>query len=113
MANKICVGSYLALIVLCALWYGLWFPSRLGLIVSMGLLGVGAMMLFTASRGRLVWAGMVVMLLFIHGVTEAMVTPAQRLPALLAVSLSLLYFSALYALIRQSKRGGTRAAHDS
>lgn len=108
MPFKLCLLSYIALSVLLPLWYAWWFPAHAPLVVSSALLLAGWLMWSLARHGRLTYAGMVVFLLFIHGVTEAMVIPDQRLPALLCVALSLLYFSGMWLQIRQWRAAGVR-----
>jgi uncharacterized membrane protein len=105
---KLCLSSYIALSVLLPLWYAWWFPAYAPLVVASVLLLAGWLMWAIARNGRLTYAGMVVFLLFIHGVTEAMVLPAQRVPALLTVGLSLLYFSGMWLQIRQWRAAGVR-----
>jgi uncharacterized membrane protein len=103
-AERICRLSYLLLAVLLIGWYAWWAPSGKALIWSAALMGVGGVLLLTAPRGRLVWGGMVVLLTFIHGTTDAMVSPPERVPALLVVMASLVYFGGLWLGIRAARQ---------
>lgn len=103
-----CLPSYIALSVLVPVWYAVWFPSRTGLQASAALLAAGWLMLAIARNGRWTYAGMVALLLFIHGLTEAMVTPAERIPALLTTGLSLSYFLGLWLQVRAWRAAGVR-----
>lgn len=108
MPLKLCLYSYIGLSLLLPLWYAVWFPAHVQLIVCGGLLAAGWLMWSIARHGRLTYAGMVVFMLFIHAVTEAWVMPAQRLPALLTVALCLVYFAGLLLQVRQWRAAGIR-----
>lgn len=103
-AERICRTSYLVLTVLLVGWYGWWSPSGKALMWSMALAAVGGMLLLSAPRGRLVWGGMVALLWFIHGTTEAMVSAPDRIPALLVVLVSVIYFMGLWIGIRAARQ---------
>lgn len=103
-AERICRWSYALLALLLLGWYGWWAPARTALIVCGALLASGALLLLSAPRGRLVWGGMVVLLTFVHGTTEAFASPPDRLPALLVVAASLSYFAGLWSGVRSARR---------
>lgn len=103
-AERICRWSYALLAVLLLGWYGWWTPAWTACLISGALLGAGALLLVSAPRGRLVWGGMVVLLTFVHGTTEAFASPPDRLPALLVVAASLCYFAGLWSGIRSARR---------
>ena len=82
----------LALLALHLAWNaaGVWGPaSRLALVV-LGLPLAAAVALHLASRpSARFWTGVVALLTFCHGVSEAWAAPAARVPALLEIVLSL------------------------
>jgi len=106
------LAGYFCLLTLLVVWHVWWhpsiyFPTSLVLMVT-------AVPMLLPLRGLLhgrirahLWASFLMMLYFMHGTVEAYVNPAQRLPALLEVGLSVLVFvcAALYA--RWARSAGT------
>ena len=86
-------GAVLGLLALHVAWNGagLWGPSSRLALVGLALpLAVVAAMQFTARPSARFWSGVVALLTFCHGVTEAWTDPAARIPALVEIALSLL-----------------------
>lgn len=86
-------GAVLGLLALYAAWSGagLWSPpSRLALAGLALPLAVVAVLQLASRPSARFWSGVVALLTFCHGVTEAWADPAARVPALVEVSLSLL-----------------------
>jgi uncharacterized membrane protein len=96
MHQRSVFAAYLALLLLQILWHGL-LPEPTGaqnwvlaLVASLPLLlplaGISA-----GSRRSMTWGSFVAVLYFVIGVMEAWSNPAQRIPAVIQVVLSLTY----------------------
>lgn len=98
--RRLALGSYFALLVLTLIWHTWLFPSAYFTVTWV--LIVTALPLLLPLPGLLrgrprsyVWAALLSMLYFIHGVGEAIANPQQRWLGLLEILLSLtLVFSA-------------------
>ncbi len=99
------LGAYLTTLVWQVIWFGLlpppWGPQQpwLVIIACIPLLIPLAGLL----RGRyrsLIWGGVVILLYFTIAITEAWVNPPQRLPALVQISLAIVY---LFAFRQRNK----------
>ncbi len=99
--------AWLALLLLQPLWY-LWLapPSQPALAAALGLLFLllPALAYGSGLRRALLWAGIVSLFYFCHGVVAAWVAPPARLPALLEVLLCLLLIGALGVDARRGRR---------
>jgi uncharacterized membrane protein len=85
--------AVLGLLALHLAWNaaGVWGPpSRLALAALALPVAVVAAMQFAARPSARFWSGVLALLTFCHGVTEAWADPAARVPALLETALSLL-----------------------
>ena len=85
-------GAVLALLALHVAWNGagLWGPSSRLALVGLALpLAVVAAMQFGSRPSARFWSGVVALLTFCHGVSEAWADPAARTPALVETALSL------------------------
>jgi uncharacterized membrane protein len=100
-------GSYLALLALQPAWHW-WLPSPYG--AGLWWLGIlAAIPLLLPLRGVLrgslrsmSWAGYLLMLYFSIGVMEAWSNPPQRLPALLQVTLVIIFLAAILGFSRKA-----------
>lgn len=101
-----------ALLLLQPLWHG-WLhpPQRLPvwLVLSVALLPLLLPAIAVARRrpGALFLCGLVGLLYFCHGVAEAWSNPAERIPALIEVALSLLLVGAIALAGRQRRRAAS------
>jgi uncharacterized membrane protein len=92
--RRVALGAWSLLLALQLGWHGMGWGGGGGSAVSalvhaLPLLAVGV--LFALRRpGAWTWAGIVALLYFCHGVAEAWATPAERVPALVEVALSVL-----------------------
>ncbi|MGY6553465.1 MAG: DUF2069 domain-containing protein [Wenzhouxiangella sp.] len=107
-----CRWSLLALIPLQLVWYG-WLnppeivPLSLGLALSAGPLLISLVLAWPLKPRGLVIAGLVLLIYFVIGVTEAWVrTDVLRAVALAQVVLVSLYFTALATIRRQAAKAG-------
>jgi uncharacterized membrane protein len=103
VAHALALGGWLALLALVVYWDSWWHPSAY--FPRSLVLVVAAFPMLIPLRGLLhgrprahLWASLLVMPYFVHGVVESCTNPPERLPALLEVALSVtvLVASALY-----------------
>lgn len=99
-AHRIGLGAWLALILVQPLWY-LWLAPPTGgspwlaLAFTVPPLLLPALALRRSTRRALLWAGVVALFYFAHGVTAAWAEPTARLPALLETAVTLIVICAL------------------
>jgi len=103
-------GAWLALLVLQPTWHALlpapygfgnaWLGALLALPLFLPLKGVLA-----GSLRSMTWAGYLAMLYLVIGLTEAWANPPQRIPALVQVSLVVLFVGSVLAFSRRDRRG--------
>jgi uncharacterized membrane protein len=98
--------SYLALIALQTVWHAL-LPAPAG-SGSWLLAGIATLPLLLPAPGvwrgalrSMTWAGYIVMLYLVIGVTEAWANPPQRAPALLQVALVAVFVGSVLAYSRR------------
>ena len=93
------LATYLGMLAWQLIWHGLLPPpwgSRnlwMGLIACLPLL-IPLLGLARQHYRSMIWAGLLLMLYFTIGVMEAWSNPPQRLPALVQVSLAVIYLLA-------------------
>ncbi len=122
--HRLVLASYFALLLLTVVWHtwlfpSVYFPVSLVLIVT-------ALPLLLPLRGLLhgrprshIWAALLSLLYFTHGVGEAFASPQQRWLGLLEILLSLtLVLSASFyvrqqAMVVPDPLGGTTPSHAS
>jgi len=102
-------GSYLALIILQAVWHALlprplgagnWWLAVLATVpLMLPLRGV-----LSGSLRSMTWAGYLVMLYLVVGVMEAWSNPPQRAPALAQTMLVVIFVGAVLAFSRSGRR---------
>lgn len=106
-----CRWSLVALILLQLVWYG-WLnppeivPVGLALTLSVGPLLISLLLAWSLKPRGLVIAGLVLLIYFVIGVTEAWVRADLRAVALAQVLVVTLYFTTLVAARRQSAKVG-------
>ncbi|MCK9537772.1 DUF2069 domain-containing protein [Dokdonella sp.] len=97
-AHTLGLASWLALVLLQPAWY-LWLapPTRPGLALALMLppLLLPLLALRSGTRRMLLWAGMLALFYFCHGLVAAWVTPAARVPALVEAVLCALLIASL------------------
>jgi len=105
--DRIGLGAWAALVLLQLAWYGWLFPPRLvpaWLVLAIAvvplLLPLGAL---RDVRRALLWTGILSLFYFCHGVAEAWSAPAERIPALVEVALTLLLIGTLGAGVRRAR----------
>lgn len=113
LARVLALTGYFNLLLLMVLWHAWlhpseYFPTALVLLFT-------AVPLLLPLRGMLhgrpsshLWASFLMMLYFMHGVVEAFVNPAQRIPALLEIALSLTVFLAAALYARWARAGAAQ-----
>jgi uncharacterized membrane protein len=110
---RVGVAAWMALILLQPAWY-LWLappadgPPGVALLLTLPPLLLPLLALRTSLRRALLWAGIVALFYFCHGIVAAWVIPATRVPALIEALLCVVLIGALGADIRYGKR--TRGA---
>lgn len=90
-ASRATTAAVLALLALQLAWngFGLWPSASVGVLVLLGApLVVVALMQLAGLRSARFWAGVLALLTFCHGVTEAWTIPTARFPAGIEVLLS-------------------------
>jgi len=108
-SERLALAAWLALIVLQPVWY-LWLaPPASGQSWFALLLTLPPLLLPLSALRRnlgraLLWAGIVALFYFCHGIVAAWAVPATRLPALLEVTLCCLLIAAIGARTRALKR---------
>jgi uncharacterized membrane protein len=98
-------ASYLGLVILQPLWHAL-LPRPMG--TGNWLLALAAVFplllplkgLLKGSLRSMTWAGYLVMLYLVIGITEAWSNPAQRIPALLQTFLVVIFIGSLLVFSR-------------
>ncbi|KAB2900900.1 MAG: DUF2069 domain-containing protein [Dokdonella sp.] len=114
-AQRVALGAWFALIALQPAWY-LWLapPATGQAWFALALTLPPLLLPLTALRrstGRaLLWAGIVALFYFCHGVVAAWAVAAARMPALIEVALSLVLIGAIGARTRALKRAAARTA---
>lgn len=108
--RRIAFAAWALLAALQIAWHGLLLPpAQIPVAIALGfsLLPLALPLLAIRHPQRaLFWAGLVALLYFSHGVMEAWSAPAERLPALIEVVLTVLLIGALGA---DARRGRQRA----
>ncbi|MGA8277980.1 MAG: DUF2069 domain-containing protein [Rhodanobacteraceae bacterium] len=99
-ARAISIGAWAGLVLLQFVWY-LWLapPTRaapvLALLLTVPPLLLPLLALRRGLRRTLLWVGIVSLVYFCHGVVAAWLLAADRLPALIEVTLSVTLIAAL------------------
>ncbi|MDO1530385.1 DUF2069 domain-containing protein [Fulvimonas sp. R45] len=106
--QKLGLAAWAALVALQALWHGWLQPPRhmpVPLALSIALVPLLLPLLALRNvRRALLWVGILALFYFCHGVAEAWSAPAERIPALLEIALTLLLIGTLGAGVRRPRR---------
>lgn len=107
-AQKTGFVAWFALVALQVLWHG-WLlpPTRLPTPLVLGLAVVPLLLPALALRRparALLWAGILALFYFCHGVAEAWSAPTERALALIEIALTLLLIGSLGAGARRPRR---------
>ena len=108
-SERLALAAWLALIVLQPAWY-LWLaPPASGQSWFALLLTLPPLLLPLSALRRnlgraLLWAGIVALFYFCHGIVAAWTTPAARVPALVEAALCVVLIGAMGLRVRESKR---------
>ncbi len=99
LTHVLALSGYLSLLILVTVWHAWlhpsnYFPRTLVLLVTAAPLLLPLRGMLHGRPSSHLWASFLMVLYFMHGVVEATVNQAQRLPALLEILLSLLVFFA-------------------
>ena len=92
-ALRINIACVLALLALQAAWHALvrWPGGNLGLLVLLGVPVAAVLLMHLLRRpSARFWTGVVALLTFCHGITEAWTLPGARIPGLAEAALSAL-----------------------
>ena len=96
-----------ALVLLQLAWHGVMFPpTQLSMLLVLGITVVPLLLpVFSLpdKRRALLWVGILSLFYFCHGIAEAWSSPAERVPALLEIGLTLLLIGTLGAGVRRPK----------
>lgn len=103
------LGAWASLVLLQFAWYLWWAPPQngqpaLALALTVPPLLLPLFALRTGARRALLWAGILALFYFCHGLVAAWVVPATRLPALTEALLCALLIGALGADARRNQR---------
>ena len=106
--QRVGVTAWLALIALQCAWYAWLFPpQRVPLWLALAVTAVPLLLPLLAIRNlrrALLWAGMLSLFYFCHGVAESFSSAQERVPALLEVLLALLLIGALGAGVKRRQK---------
>ncbi len=115
VARVICLGTYFSLLVLLVTWHAwlvpsAYFPVALVLLVMVSPLLLPLRGLLHGRPYTHMWAGLLALLYFTHGLMETYANPAERLYAVIEAVLALSLFSAamLYARWRSRELKANR-----
>lgn len=99
--------GWIGLIVLQPVWHAWLAPEPhdpLGAVLLLALVPLLLPLLALRRPARaLLWAGIVALFYFCHGVAEAWAIPAERVPAILEIALSLLLIFSLGAGVQRRR----------
>jgi uncharacterized membrane protein len=113
MTLRIGMAAWVALILLECAWYAWLFPpQRVPMWLALGFAVIPLLLPLLAIRRvhrALLWAGMLSLFYFCHGVAESWSSPQERLPALLEVAFALLLIGTLGVQARRRSPRPTSA----
>ena len=100
--RRLTLISYVALVSVLLIWYGLANPAPILLILLLLPLLFPIRGILKGNPYTHAWGSFLILLYFIHGVVEAYANPAVRMLALLEVLFSLTFYTGavLYARLR-------------
>ncbi|GLQ88830.1 DUF2069 domain-containing protein [Dyella flagellata] len=108
LTYRIGITAWVALILLQCAWYAWLFPPQhlpMWLVLSVTVIPLLLPFLAIGNvRRALLWAGMLSLFYFCHGVAESWSSAQERVPALLEVLLALALIAALGAGVRRRRR---------
>src|SRR5699024_4957258 len=103
--------AWALLALLQVLWRGWWHPPMQGgAALAIGIAVIPLLLPLLAIRRpsrALLWAGIIALFYFCHGVSEAWTVPDERVPALLEAALCVVLIAALGAGV-QKRTSATR-----
>jgi len=109
-SGRLAIASYLGVLMLQPIWLVL-LPAPLG-AANPALAAIAVLPLLLPLRGvlrgslrSLTWAGYLLMVYLVVGVTEAWSNPPQRIPALLQILLVALFVVSVLVFSRRSRPG--------
>lgn len=107
LARRAGFAAWTALAALQVLWQAWWMPPAQGSAALGATVALVPLLLPLLAIGRppraLLWAGIIALFYFCHGVMEAWTVPTARFPALLEVLFSVILIGALGSAVQ--KRG--------
>ncbi|HUB88466.1 MAG TPA: DUF2069 domain-containing protein [Dyella sp.] len=107
MTHRIGMAAWIALILLQCAWYAWLFPpQRVPIWLALGLSVIPLLLPFLAigkAPRALLWAGMLSLFYFCHGVAESWSSAQERVPALLEVGFALVLITALGAGVKAKR----------
>ena len=105
---RIGLAAWAGLVVLQLGWHAWWAPPQttpLALVLAITVLPLLLPLLALRDvRRALLWVGILSLFYFCHGVSEAWSAPAERVPALLEIALTLLLIGALGASVKRKPK---------
>jgi len=105
--QRIGVAAWIAQILLQCTWYAWLFPPQhMPTWLALGVAVVPLLLPFLAfgkPRRALLWAGMLNLFYFCHGVAESWSSPQERVPAWLELLLALVLIGALGAGVKRRR----------
>lgn len=96
--------AWALLILLQPVWHGWWHPPAQEAALAIGIAVVPLLLPLLAIKRptrALLWAGILALFYFCHGVSEAWTVPAERVPALLEAALCVVLIVALGAGVQK------------
>jgi uncharacterized membrane protein len=104
IVHRVGIAAWVALLLLQCAWYGWLFPPQhMPSWLVLGITVLPLLLPFLAIGNvprALLWAGMLSLFYFCHGIAESWSSPAERVPALLEVMLALVLIGALGAGVK-------------
>ena len=112
-----CVGyvAWALLAVLQVIWHAWWRAPAQEPMLAAGVALVFLLLPLLAMRHpprALLWAGIIALFYFCHGISTAWSAPVERVPALLEIMLSLALILALGAGVQKRKPAPTSGAQE-
>lgn len=107
LPHRIGLAAWAALLMLQLAWHGWLFPSQslpTWLVPTIAAIPLLLPLLAMRNpRRALLWCGILSLFYFCHGVSEAWSAPAERIPALTEIALTVLLIGTLGAGVRRRR----------
>lgn len=103
-AHRVGYAAWMLLAVLQVVWHAWWHPTAQSSALAVGVALVPLLLPLLALKRparALLWAGIIALFYFCHGISIAWTVPTERMPALLETLLSVTLILALGAGVQK------------